>query len=208
MAYDTFPNMTKVVPEGTHGIAELRHVTVTEHQSRMTAFGGGRKFVPAGTYAQLLINGSLMMSDTPYERRTNYPIVRHATGRVLIAGYGIGMVLTAVLKKPDVKEVVVVEIANDVVSLIDPAIRRRVGVRAAKKLKTIHADIFRARDRMFGKFDAMWFDIWGDCSTDTLAEMSMLTRRYRALKASKESFMECWDRKWLRYLKGQEQRAG
>ena len=110
---ELFPPMWKVVPEGTHGNVSVEHFTVSETESRMTALQGGRGYVPPGKYAALRRSDGwrreTIMSDTPYERNTNTEIVRRATGRVLIAGYGLGMILTAILKKPDVQQVVVVE---------------------------------------------------------------------------------------------------
>ena len=217
MGHELFPPMWKVVPEGRRGHVAVEHFEVSESASRLTALRGGRGYVPPGKYAALRLGTDwqreTLMSDTPYERRTNTKVVQHATGRVLIAGYGLGMILTAVLKKPDVQQVVVVEKDADVLALVDPAIRTHVGARAEKKLIVLQDDIFIARQRfggrgqLGGRFDCIYFDIWGDVSTDALAEMTALTRTYRALKRSKESFMDCWDREWLRYRREQERRA-
>ena len=117
------------------------------------------------------------------------------------------MILTAILKKPDVSEVLVVERESDVLSLVDPAIRRYVGPRAAKKLVVLHADIFNCRRLLTWPFDCIYFDIWSNASTDALTEMTALIRKYRALKRSKESFMDCWDREWLRYYRRAQRRS-
>ena len=209
---ELFPPMWKVVPEGKCGDVSVEHFTVSEIDSRMTALQGGRGYVPPGQYAALRCGTGwrreTIMSDTPYERNTNTEVVRRATGRVLIAGYGLGMILTAILKKPDVQQVIVVEKSADVLALVDPAIRRYAGTRDATKLLALQDDIFTARQRLTGLFDCIYFDIWGDVSTDVLAEMTSLTRTYRALRRSKESFMDCWDRERLRYRREQERRSG
>ena len=96
---DRFPPMWQVVPEGTHGVALVKHFTVDREASQMTALRGGRSYVPEGRYAQLKVRGEMVMSDTRYERQTNSSIVYRATGRVLVAGYGLGMILTAILRK-------------------------------------------------------------------------------------------------------------
>jgi hypothetical protein len=205
---EMFPPMWKVVPEGTVGTARVEHFAVDTFASRMTMLQGGRDFVAEGKYAKLAVGGQLVMSDTPYERRTNYDVCARAHGRVLVAGYGLGMILTSLLPNEAVDEVVVVEKCPDVVALVDPHIRRHVGARASRKLIVLDGGIHEMRPALSGKFDVLWFDIWGDTSTDSLAEMTALTRKYRALCAGPESFMGCWDRDWLRYRKRQEARAG
>lgn len=215
MSRSPFPDMHRVVPEGKAGGYEVEHFTVDKHAAQMTAFGGARDYVPTGRYARLLHGekGSYrcetLMSDTPYEHRTNWRAQHEARGRVLVAGYGLGMLLCAILKKPQVQQVVVVEISDAVLQLVDQHVRRHVGARAAKKLSTVTGSIHDVRDRVSdgGKFDTIWFDIWGSCSTDTLQEMSKLKRHYRRLLAD-GGWMECWDIEWLRYRRGQERRAG
>lgn len=200
--------MVRVVPEGSFGTARVEHVTVNEHQSQMTAFGGGRSFVSPGRYAQLFVGGEMVMSDTPYERRTNWKIANEAKGRVLIAGYGLGMILTAILKNPAVTEAVVIEKTADVVSLVDPHIRKHVGAKNHRKLTVQIGDVFHMRQSIHGPFDCLWFDIWSDVNTDALQEMTALTRRYRSLRSGTNAFMDCWDRDYLRYQRERERRAG
>lgn len=203
-----FPPMPSVLAEGQHGTARIEHFTVDETAARFSALRGSRDFVDPGRYARLYVNNTLMMSDTPYERRTNAEIVRVATGRVLVAGYGLGMILTALAKKPDVREIVVVEKHPDVVALVHPQICRYVGARAARKITVVEGDIYDAKAAVVGKFDALWFDIWAEMSTDQLAEMTRLGRMYRGTRASVASFVGFWDREWLRYRRTQERRAG
>ena len=213
MQQETFPPMWRVIPPGERDGYQVEHCVVDESASRMTALHGGRSYVPPGKYARLLLNGhgwdrQTLMSDTPYERRTNAEVVRQARGRVLIAGLGLGMVLTAILRKPEVREVVVVECAQPVVDLVAENVRAFVGKRAAAKLRIVVTDIFNARRTVPQEpYDCLWFDIWGDVSTDALQEMTTLTRSYRALR-SPGAWMECWDREWLRCRREQERRAG
>lgn len=144
---ETFPPMWKVIPEKTVGFAKVEHFDVSESESRMTALHGGRSFVEAGRYARLLVRGELLMSDTPYERRTNRAIVEAATGRVLIAGLGLGMVLTAILQKRDVSDVVVVEkepAGVDILS-IAPEERALTGLFTAFQYPTDVAGVSNAR---------------------------------------------------------------
>lgn len=200
-----FPPMTKVVPPGQLGSLYVDHFEVDDVASRWTAMQGGREFVPPGRYARLVKGHHTLMSDTPYERRTNARFVRHATGTVLIAGYGLGMVLTAILPKPDVQRVVVVELDPDVITLVAPHIQKWTK-RHYRKLVVLLGDIHQSRPAVeeFAPFDAMWFDIWAGCSTDELLTMTALTRKYRHLRRSRDSFMDCWDRDWLRYMRRRE----
>ena len=212
MRDELFPPMWKVVPEGRISDVAVEHFEVSPSDSRMTALRGGRNYVSPGRYAALRRGDGLsretLMSDTPYERGSNTAIVQSATGRILIAGYGLGMILTAILKKPDVQQVVVVEKDAKVLALVDPSIRRFVGAQNAMKLLVLEDDIFDARANLGGPFDCIYFDIWGNVSTDALTDMTALTRKYRALKRSKDSFMDCWDREWLRDRRAQERRMG
>lgn len=213
-----FPPMHRVVPEGKSGDIEVEHFTVDRAASRFTAvMGGMRDYVPPGRYARLLqgekgtYKCETLMSDTPYEHRTNRQAYEQARGRVLVAGYGLGMLLCAILRKPEVRQVVVVELSQHVLALVDPHVRRFVGARAAKKLQVVDGDIYHAKERLLRrdarKFDALWFDIWGSVSTDALQEMNQLQRQYLPLRAA-GGWMGFWDREWLRYRRDQERRAG
>ncbi len=72
---DPFPWMAEKIPEGTLGEAKIEHFTVSKTDSVLTsfqAFGPRRdEFVPPGSYTRLLIGNTLMMTDTPMERRSN-----------------------------------------------------------------------------------------------------------------------------------------
>jgi spermidine synthase len=201
-----FPEMWRVVPQGHIGSARVEHFDVSQFQSQMSALRGMREFVSRGTYAKLIVDGVLMMSDTDYERRTNATIACTARGTVLIAGLGLGMLLTAVLKRADVKRVVCVEQSADVIALVAPAIRSYVGPRAARKLTIVQGDIWddatREHVKTLGPYDVQWFDIWADTSTDTLADMASLGRKYRAMLADGGD-VDHWNRGYLRWQRDQ-----
>ena len=89
------------------------------------------------------------------------------------------MVAVAVANKPDVTEVVVVEIDPDVIKLTAPHLNN-------PKIKVIQSDIHEFKTDQ--KFDHGWFDIWGDISTDDLVEMKALQMKFRRwIKKS-----DCW----------------
>lgn len=195
------PKMATVLEPVKLNDVAVSHMTVSEHESRMSAFHGGLAYCPEGTYAVLSIRGRTVMSDTRMERLTNSTAVREARGNVLIAGFGLGMILTAILKKPNVSHVTVVEVNADVLAAVQPQIERFVGERNAAKLTTHVADIHQWRPAASGRqFDTIYFDIWTDISTDQLDEMTTLRRTFaRYLRAG--GWAGCWKQDHLRSLK-------
>jgi hypothetical protein len=168
--------MADVVPEGEIGVARVEHLDLTlEEVKRRSAFHANEWTAP-GRYTVLYVHGCLMMSDTAFEKLTNLDFVEQATGDVLIAGLGLGMVLLPVLAKPDVTSVTVVELHQDVVDLVAPPIRRAAGADAGK-LKIIVSDIMSYKPRG-AKWDVVYFDIWPSICPDNLADMSTLHRRF------------------------------
>lgn len=66
------------------------------------------EYIPAGVYRRLSCDNEVVMSNTPMEIRTCEAFIERATGRILINGLGLGMVLHAILQKPDVTHVTVI----------------------------------------------------------------------------------------------------
>ena len=74
---------------------------------------------PVGTYTRLRHSErGIVMSDIPHEMLDHREPVSHARGHCLINGLGLGMVLAAVLKQPDVTDVTVIEVDRDVIDLV------------------------------------------------------------------------------------------
>lgn len=199
----TFPKMADILPEGTSGNVTLKHVEVTEADSKFTAlramFNGGRdSYVPAGTYVHLYVGGELMMSDTLMEKKTNREVLYRARGHVLIAGLGLGMILHPIAAKSDVTKITVVEKSPDVVKL--------VGASLPKKVEVVTADIFDWTPEKGTKFDALYFDIWPSITTSNLAEMTTLHARFRKFRAT-GSWVDSWCRDELKALKRKAQRG-
>lgn len=208
MNHTTFPKMTEVIPEGRVGVARVEHFDVDRLNSFISSLGGGRSCVPEGRYARLRVRDALVMSDTPYERRSNLEVIWKARGRVLVAGYGLGMVLCALARSVLVENVVVVEKEPDVVALVDPHVRAYLG-KDASKIHVVEADIFEAKPRLKGlaPFDTLWFDIWPDACTDNLEQMARLSRTYASLKAP-GAYLGHWDREYLRAERARDNRRG
>lgn len=187
-----FPSMAALIPECSKGAAKVSHFDVDGYGSAMSSLRPG-EYVPEGRYAKLHVNGSLMMSDTRMEHYTNYDVVRHAHGNVLIAGLGLGMILTRILPKENVASVLVVEQCQDVIDLIAPH-------HACHKLSVVCADIFEWKPARSSKWNCIYFDIWSEISTDTLDEMTKLHRRFaRNLdRADSACWMSSWRQSFLR----------
>lgn len=186
------------VPEGESGDWKVSRFSLNKEDSdftRLRAARDGRGFVPPGTYTQLTRGRIIVMSDTPDEMRDHYGIVRRASGNVLINGLGLGMVLGAVLAKPEVTGVIVVEQSEDVINLVAKHY-------ADDRLTIEHASAFDYRPPKGIRFSAVWHDIWDDITTDNLPEMTTLKRRY----CRKTDWQGCWCEETLRYRAKQEKR--
>lgn len=181
------------VPDGRSGKCAVETFTIKEPSTRMTVRPG--EFIPRGTYKRLIVDGACMMSNTPMEIRTNMPILRAATGDVLINGLGLGMVLTEILKKPDVHSVTVIESREDVIKLVAPTFAddRRVTI--------IHADAFTWKPPKDAYYDAVWHDIWPDVCGDNYPQMKTLHRRY----ARRAAWQDSWQRETCQYRHRREQ---
>lgn len=166
------------VPDGKHGRAEVRSLTVDRSGSLKTLLvaagnGGWRGYVAEGTYRALLIDGSVWMSTTTDELYDHLEFVATARGVVLVTGLGLGCVVSALCRRPDVTRVVVVESDADVVALVGPALLEAFGAR----LEIYHDDAFRFAPPFL--FDAAWHDIWPVIAPENLVEMRRLRRHYR-----------------------------
>lgn len=169
--------MEKVkIPEGISGPWSINHFEITEEQARfenmrMSFKGFGGRYVIPGKYTSLVRSGCIIMSDTPAEMRDHREFVRQAKGNVLINGLGIGMCLQAVLDKPEVLCVTVVEKSKDVIAL--------VGDHYNDKRLTIYNDCaFTFKPSLGIRYNTVWHDIWDNITSENLPEMTKLHRKY------------------------------
>lgn len=166
------------VPDGQVGAWRVETFQVSEDEAQWhnlrCDLNRQRLFrIHPGTYRRLVHeNGLLMMSNTPMEVWTNREALRRATGRVLINGLGLGMLLEAILAKPDVGYVRVIEKEADVIALVGPQFTHD------PRVEIVHADALDYRPARGERFDFVWHDIWPDISTDNLPQMTQLARRY------------------------------
>ena len=136
------------------------------------------------------------MSDTWFERSTNIEVVKKANGDVLIAGLGIGLILTLIVPKPEVKSVTVIEMNQDVINLTENPLRQYLG-EASDKLIVIQNDIFKWQPNK--KYDTIYFDIWDHVYEDSYLDTEMLDKKFKYVLNRKNS--NCWMNSWL-WLRG------
>lgn len=157
------------LPEAAKGSWRIEKFKVdfTDFHSMLRGRG-----VPVGEEFTRLMRGDvLVMSDTPAEMRDHYAAVRRAKGACLINGLGIGMVLKAVLKKPEVTDVTVVELSQDVIDMVSPHY-------ADERVTFVCADALTYQPPKGKRYQMVWHDIWDDICEDNLPQMHELHRKY------------------------------
>lgn len=145
--------------------------------------------IKQGHYAVLFVNGELMMSDTPMERRTNEEFVNHANGRVMIAGLGLGMIVFPLLER------------EDVITLVSQKVSH-------PKVKIIQGDIFEVKLNKGEKFDTIYFDIWPSISSENLSEMTKLHHKFKNFlnRDNPRRWMSSWTHKYLQKKRRREKK--
>lgn len=100
---------------------------------------------------QLYKNDVSLMKLTPKEIESSYATIHFAYGKVGIVGLGIGYVVQEIARKCDVKEVIVYEISEEVISLYNQNFQKN------EKIKIIKGDAFKVEKE---KFDFFYVDIY------------------------------------------------
>ena len=181
------------LPEGKLNNVEIRKlVKEANFMDSIELFKTGR-YVPPGEYTSLYINDNLWMSDTPDEASDHYEAYRKARGECLVAGLGIGLIINAILLKPEVAKVTVIENNPDVIELVGNVYKERFGDR----IEIIEADIFTWKPPKDKIYDMVWFDIWEHLCVDNLQEMATLHRKY----GRKAKWKGSWGKEILQYEK-------
>lgn len=178
------------VPDGARGPWRVETFVIDKHAEAMANIRAKQhplEAVRAGTYKRLTRHGSVIMSNTQMEVRTHRWFIWKAKGAVLIHGLGLGMALTAILKKPEVAEVTVIEKDADVIALVGPTFK------ADPRVTIIKADALKWQPPKGKRYDAVWHDIWDEISESNLPTMKTLTRRY----GRRCDWQGCWAREYI-----------
>lgn len=173
---------------------ELKDVERSIENMRQIRDGGLVMGVHDGKYVRLVVDGELMMSDTAMERYSNKEFIKRATGKVLIAGLGIGLIIRNIIDKPDVESILIVENNQAVIDLVLPRLP------FSNKIRVIKADIFEFNKAIKGqKFDTIYFDIWPRINTDNLDEIKKLHNKFKfnLNRANPRAWMDSWMKEYL-----------
>lgn len=157
------------IPEASKGAWRVEKFKVDRNDLHSMLRGRG---VPVGQEFTRLMRGDVVvMSDTPAEMRDHFAPVHRAKGSCLINGLGIGMVLKAVLKKPEVTDVTVVELSQDVIDMVAPHY-------ADERVTIVCADALTFQPPKGKRYQMVWHDIWDYICGDNLPQMHALHRKY------------------------------
>lgn len=155
------------------GNVRIETFTVSEDEAKLHNIRSrGRGYIEAGVYKRLVINGDTVMSNTPMEIRTNRMAYARATGRVLINGLGLGMLVEKMLTKPEVEHITVIEKNPEVIALVGPVFANN------DRVTIIEADALEYRPPKGENYQLVWHDIWTFITSDNLPDMHKLHRRY------------------------------
>lgn len=116
------------VPGGRIGLWEIQTFSLNPLQAEaynIFEFPAGKRYIDGNKPYKRLLRyeslehsfGELVMSNTPAEVEDHRLFIEHASGDVLIFGLGLGMAVQALIAKPRVTIITVIEISPDVIAL-------------------------------------------------------------------------------------------
>jgi len=173
-----YTDVLRVIPPGKIGKAEIAHDSPSQFERLHGLLHGMPLY--RDTYVRLLVNGSTVMTDAEFERRSNKPLLQNASGNALIAGLGIGLVLSPLQTLCD--SVTVVELNPDVITLVAPHF---------PWCNITQGDIKTWKPPSGTKYDTIYFDIWPQISADERKESGILKRKFKPYLAD-DGWMESW----------------
>ena len=97
------------------------------------------------------------MSLTPNEIETMDKAVKEASGKVVVYGLGLGYFPYMISLKEDVKEITIIEIDENIISLFNKYILPQFSHK--EKIKIVHADAFKYMQESHS-FDYSFVDLW------------------------------------------------
>ena len=120
--YKQIMNIKSTIPEGQIGDWKVETFEVTKKDAtffnlRQAINARGREIEP-GIYTKLTHYGSVIMSDTPSEKRDHMHFLMDAKGDILITGLGLGWMVEALFSKKEVNSITIIEKSQDVINLV------------------------------------------------------------------------------------------
>lgn len=154
---------------------EVSEVEAEFFNLRLKFQGKEDQSIVAGKYKRLeqLSTGYVVMSNTPMECNTNEIAYKKACGSVLIAGLGMGMILEAMLSKPEVTHVRIIEIDQDIIEYVGSFFKND------QRVEIIHGDIFKYVPAENEFYNYIWLDIWDDINEKNESDFQMLNTRFK-----------------------------
>lgn len=176
------------VPDGVCGNWRVETFEISAREAGFAnlraAIGHHLEAINAGHYKRLMRGDKLVMSNTPMEVQTHREFIQRAKGSILINGLGLGMALTAILQKPSVTDVTVVELSPEVITLCGPTFT------ADPRVTLVQGDAFTYAPPRGKRYDCVWHDIWDDIMRSNLPDMRTLHRKY----GRRTRWQACWAR--------------
>lgn len=120
----------------------------------------------------LWINDYLWMWDIPVEQEAQQRIAQRAFGRILVAGYGLGICQRYLLQNPRVTALYTVELLPGLIPIVRPAYGQIFG-------QVVVGDFYQLP--LSGQFDCVIGDIWQDILPECLNEYKRFFSRAQAL---------------------------
>lgn len=181
-----YRDMVSLLSPAVNGDFAIEHFEITDHDIRAILKG-----IMPGKYVRLSRSGSVVMSDTMMEKRTNREFCGKAHGDVLVGGLGIGMILMAIQDNPAVNSITVLEKHQEVIDMVAQQLPLN------EKVKIICADVLEWKPENGQRFDCIYMDIWDYINSDIYRnEMKPLKRKYghylKSIQESPKRFNTCW----------------
>lgn len=133
---------------------------------------------PPGLYTVLRHETiGMVMADFPRLVQEMSAILARASGRILIGGLGLGVVVSKVLESQSVTEAVVLEIDQHVADLAWPTYA------GDSRATLVIGDALTHDVASLGLFDAAWFDLWPSLNPAYSDERALVRARWTAASA-------------------------
>ena len=195
-----FPHMASILPPFDSETVKVEHYEMTPAgaiglAARAFQRENVRDYTPPGIYTRMLVKldesdpdyneetggWTCMMSDTLTERVETRQLLNAAQGHVLVAGLGLGMLVHALLERPDIHSVTVLELNPFVIQAVAPTLAKY-----GKAVRVIQADARTweppAGDNPFSwEFDTVLLDIWPVIGDTMHAELRTMRAHYEDL---------------------------
>ncbi len=173
-------------PESKKGPWSIDNFEVKVDMQNLRMMQSGRGCFP-GVYTRLSHKSrGVVMSDTTAEAEDHFGAHVYATGRVLVHGLGLGCFVKSLLSKESVTNIDVVEIDEDVISLVGKHF-------TDSRVNIVHGDCLTHKWPAGTKWDFVWHDIWDELCEDNLPEMKKLHRKF----GSRCKRQESWSRDFI-----------